>query len=196
METSFLMLTILRIGSLMKVGFGSAGVEIIATALRTLTTRWQLELKERLLLILMRHHHQSLLVRPKKRWLSLREAVVELVKRWHNERKEQHNSLVCNLAGGGCCWVFVADVFSCIAGKDIFQSVVCFQPPLLLLFNVSLVAKGRKSTTYNSKQLQTTTTANNGNVDEQNDCWRQGSPCCCCCWLELNWPQAACCSWW
>ena len=34
METSFLMSTILRIGSLMKVGFGSAGVEIIRNNLR------------------------------------------------------------------------------------------------------------------------------------------------------------------
>eukprot|EP00546_Thalassionema_frauenfeldii_P004269 CAMPEP_0178907882 /NCGR_PEP_ID=MMETSP0786-20121207/7615_1 /TAXON_ID=186022 /ORGANISM="Thalassionema frauenfeldii, Strain CCMP 1798" /LENGTH=823 /DNA_ID=CAMNT_0020579725 /DNA_START=877 /DNA_END=3348 /DNA_ORIENTATION=+ len=34
METSFLMSTILRIGSLMKVGFGSAGVEIIRSSLQ------------------------------------------------------------------------------------------------------------------------------------------------------------------
>jgi hypothetical protein len=34
METSFLMSTILRIGSLMKVGFGSAGVEIIRNNLQ------------------------------------------------------------------------------------------------------------------------------------------------------------------
>ena len=33
METSFLMSTILRIGSLMQVGFGSAGTEIIRSGL-------------------------------------------------------------------------------------------------------------------------------------------------------------------
>jgi hypothetical protein len=43
METSFLMSTILRIGSLMKVGFGSAGVEIIRNnlvSIRVSTEHW------------------------------------------------------------------------------------------------------------------------------------------------------------
>ena len=44
METSFLMSTILRIGSLMKVGFGSAGVEIIRNNLQKGQTKNQLML--------------------------------------------------------------------------------------------------------------------------------------------------------
>jgi len=44
METSFLMSTILRIGSLMKVGFGSAGVEIIRSNLQKGQTGTQLHL--------------------------------------------------------------------------------------------------------------------------------------------------------
>ena len=46
METSFLMSTILRIGSLMKVGFGSAGVEIIRRNLQRGQTRNMLILSE------------------------------------------------------------------------------------------------------------------------------------------------------
>mmetsp|Transcript_20663 Transcript_20663/g.30495 ORF Transcript_20663/g.30495 Transcript_20663/m.30495 type:complete len:1086 (-) Transcript_20663:36-3293(-) len=49
METSFLMSTILRIGSLMKVGFGSAGVEIIRGSLK----------KNSGCNIMMRNHHQA-----------------------------------------------------------------------------------------------------------------------------------------
>jgi class 3 adenylate cyclase len=44
METTFLMSTILRIGSLMKVGFGSAGVEIIRTYLQIGQNKNQLQL--------------------------------------------------------------------------------------------------------------------------------------------------------
>ena len=44
METTFLMSTILRIGSLMKVGFGSAGVEIIRTYLQIGQNNNQLQL--------------------------------------------------------------------------------------------------------------------------------------------------------
>ena len=47
METSFLMLTILRIGSLMKVGFGSAGVEIIRKNLEKSQTKNTLLLSEK-----------------------------------------------------------------------------------------------------------------------------------------------------
>mmetsp|Transcript_19347 Transcript_19347/g.41657 ORF Transcript_19347/g.41657 Transcript_19347/m.41657 type:complete len:1150 (+) Transcript_19347:227-3676(+) len=47
METSFLMLTILRIGSLMKVGFGSAGVEIIRNNLARSQTKNTLILSEK-----------------------------------------------------------------------------------------------------------------------------------------------------
>jgi len=47
METSFLMSTILRIGSLMKVGFGSAGVEIIRNNLQKGQTKNQLMLSEK-----------------------------------------------------------------------------------------------------------------------------------------------------
>ena len=47
METSFLMLTILRIGSLMKVGFGSAGVEIIRNNLEKSQTKNTLILSEK-----------------------------------------------------------------------------------------------------------------------------------------------------
>ena len=47
METSFLMSTILRIGSLMKVGFGSAGVEIIRNNLQKGQRRNMLNLTEK-----------------------------------------------------------------------------------------------------------------------------------------------------
>jgi class 3 adenylate cyclase len=47
METSFLMSTILRIGSLMKVGFGSAGVEIIRNNLQKGQTKNELRLSDK-----------------------------------------------------------------------------------------------------------------------------------------------------